>query len=63
VTADCGIAVIDSQLWNGHGVLQKLKDEWTLEWGISPVPHVAKCSKFDTAGARSCHSDCLSSVT
>jgi hypothetical protein len=63
VTADCGIAVTDAQLWNRHKVLQRLKDKWILEWGISPVPHVVKGSKFDTAGDRSCHSDCLSSVT
>jgi hypothetical protein len=63
VTADCGIAITEAQLWNGHGALQKLKDKWTLEWGISPLLHVVKGSKFDTAGARSCHSDWLSSVT
>lgn len=62
VTAHCGIAFTDAQLWNRHGVLQKLKDKWTLEWGLSPVPYVVKGSKFDTAGARSYHSDCLSSV-
>jgi hypothetical protein len=63
VTADCGNAVTDAQLWNTHGVLQQLKDEWTLKWGISPVPHDVKCSKFDTALSRSCHSDCMSSAT
>jgi len=63
VAVDCGVAVTDAQLWDRQGVQQKLKDEWTQEWGISPVPHVVKCSKFDTAWARSCRSDCLSSVT
>jgi len=63
VTVDCDVALSDAQLWNRQGVLQKFIDEWTLEWGISPVPHAVKCSKFDTAGALSCHSDCLSSVT